>query len=106
MPNSMSMTPPPLAQYKSRSEYIPQYGDFIIWSGWFSTWYGFVTNIDKQTSMLSVIFSGLPYLLFTMPSEDQKAETRLIKLSELRHASNGKFAISQQINSQQQIWYI
>jgi len=40
---------PPLAQYRSISEYSPKYGDYIVWAGWFVKWCGIVTNFDAQT---------------------------------------------------------
>ncbi len=97
---------PLLAQYKNRSVYIPQYGDYIIWSGWLSTWHGFVTNYDKKTDRIDVIFSGLPFLLLTMDEKDYERETYQIELQELRQAKNGKYAIQQQAEDKSTVWFI
>lgn len=98
---------PPLAHYRQRLQYIPQYGDYIIWSRWFSTWHGVIKDYDKNTDELHVIFAGVPYLLFVMSDQEQEAETYKIKLSEIRSAKNGKYAINQhdkQANAG--VWYI
>jgi hypothetical protein len=97
----------PLAYHRPRSMYKPQYGDFIIWSKWFNTWYGVVKHFDVNTNELHVIFEGLPILLFTMSEEEQAKETYRIKLSDIKDAKNGKYSILQ--NDQQardSIWYI
>jgi len=103
----MELELPPLAQYKPRSEYSPQYGDYFIWSRWFSTWHGVVTNFDANVGELSVVFAGVPFLLFTMPENEQKKETRKISLDEVKKASNGKYAIQRHDQTQNAvIWYI
>lgn len=98
---------PPLAQYRGRNEYVPQYGDYIVQSNWISTWHGVVTYYDEITDEIHIIFAGVPYLLFTMTDQEQKKETKIIKLSEIRTAANGKFAIQQHDAAQNAIiWYI
>lgn len=99
------MTPPPLAQYKARSEYVPKYGDYIVWSKWFSTWHGFVVNYDKSSDEVHAVFAGVPFLLLTMEESDHETETVKIKLSKLRSAPNGKFAI-QTMEGQTPVWFI
>lgn len=99
------MENPPLAQFKPLSEYKPRYGDYFIWSRWFSTWHGIVSNYDDKTNKVSVIFAGVPYLLFTMDESDQERETRTLKLSDIVNAPNGKYAI-QTVEGSISIWYI
>lgn len=96
-----------LAQYKLRADYKPLHGDYIVWSGWITTWHGFVSAYDAKTDELLVIFAGVPYLLLTMDLTAQDRETRRLKLSEIKDAVNGKFAI-QQFDPRQNtiIWYI
>lgn len=84
---------PPLAQYRSLAEYIPHYGDYIVWAGLITTWHGVVTNYDEETGELAIIFAGLPFLLFTMKEHEQEREIRKIKLSKIQAASHGTFAI-------------
>lgn len=98
---------PPLAYHRPRALYNPLYGDFIIWSKWFTTWYGVVTNFDVNNKELSVIFEGLPILLFTMSDEDQAEETYTLKLTELKNAKNGKYSVLQRDpQTREYIWYI
>ncbi len=101
----MRVESPPLAHHRSRLDYVPKYGDYVVWSGWLSTWHGLVVDYNKKTDEVSIIFAGLPFLLVTMDESDQQRETRNIKLSELRQAPNGKYAI-QTVEEQTAIWYI
>jgi hypothetical protein len=98
---------PPLAHYRSREHYKPQYGDYFVWSKWFSCWHGVVKYYDRETDELHVVFAGMPFLLLTMTEKEQEAETHKIKLSEVRRAKNGKYAICQQDRQANTgIWYI
>lgn len=98
---------PPLAQYRPRSEYIPQYSDYIVWSGWFTTWHGLIIDYDKETNKIYALMSGVPYLLFTMPPIDFPKETVVLNLDQIKRASNGKFAIQHHDQAQNAvIWYI
>ncbi len=98
---------PPLAQYKPISQYVPQYSDYIVWTGWLSTWHGIVTNYDKSTDELYIIFSTIPFLLFTMSDQEQAAETKKIKLSEILKSRSGTYAVQQHSHSHNvSIWYI
>ena len=98
---------PPLAFYKSVQDYSPSYGDYFIWSKWFSTWHGVVTHWDLESGTLSIVFAGLPFLLLTMDEAEQAKETKILKISDIKNAKNGKFAIQQQDReSGQSVWYI
>lgn len=106
----MKLDLPPLAQYKPRNEYKPQYGDYFVWSGWFSTWHGTVVGHDQNTDEVSIIFAGVPFLLFTidLANEDVvEKETKKLLLGKIRKAGNGKFAIQRHDEVQNAIiWYI
>lgn len=98
---------PPLAQYKSTSEYIPSYGDHIVWTGWFTTWHGVVANYDTETQTISIIFSNIPFMLFTYTDEEQINNTRNIKLSKIVGSSHGKWAIlKHDYIHNTNVWYI
>lgn len=99
------LTLPPLAYHRPRTLYTPTYGDIIIWTKWFTTWYGVVTNnVDDQ---INVIFEGLPILLFTMNEAEQGKNTFNLKLSEVRNAKNGKYSILQRDpTTRENIWYV
>ena len=98
---------PPLAVYRSISDYSPAYGDFIVWSGWFVTWHGVISNYNVDDEQLDVVFSTLPFLLFTMESKEQDKNKRTISLDKIRESSNGNFAICQHDYVHNvTIWYI
>jgi hypothetical protein len=98
---------PPLAQYKDIAEYVPRYGDTLVWSGWFSTWFGVVAEFDENTGELSVIFAGIPFLLFTMKEDEMKKETRKIALEKIQGSSHGTFAVHQHDYTRNiSLWFI
>lgn len=98
---------PHLAQYRSISEYLPHYGDYVVWTGWLSTWHGLVTDFDEATGDVSVIFAGMPYLLFTLTPEEQVRETRKLKLSAIHAARHGTFAVNEHDHTRNaSIWYV
>jgi hypothetical protein len=98
---------PHLAQYRRLADYVPAYGDYVVWSGWFTTWHGIVSNYDNKSNDLYVIFSGIPLLLFTMSEEEQKVDTKTINLLKIKNAPQGKWAIQQHDRTRNAIiWYI
>lgn len=97
---------PPLAQYTSITKYEPKYGDMIIWTGWFSTWIGYIIKYDKDDT-ISVVFSSIPFLLLTMTPYEQKKETKELSLSKVKNSYRGKYAIQHHdIKTNSNIWYI
>ena len=103
--NNINM--PPLAYHTSRQKYTPKYGDFIIWSKWFTTWYGVVSDYDLDKNEVSVIFEGLPVLLFMINNDEQYKLTYKIKLMDIRNAKSGKYAILQQDESTKEgVWFV
>lgn len=98
---------PPLAIYKPISEYAPAYGDFIIWSGWFVTWHGVVSNYDIESGQIQAIFSTIPFLLFTMSPNEQTKNSRSLNLEKIRNSSNGVFSACQHNYTHNvTVWYI
>jgi hypothetical protein len=96
-----------LALYRSLKDYKPAYGDYVIWSRWFTTWHGIISNYDQDTDDLYIIFAGVPFLLFTMSEEEQKKETKKIKLTKIKNASQGNWSIQQHHQAHNTvIWYI
>lgn len=104
---SRSIEMPPLAQSLDISKYKPVYGDFILWSGWFSCWIGVVTGISDDSNSVDVIFAGLPILLFSMDDTEQKRNTVSLPLSKIRWSRSGTFSVIQHDKSYNaDVWYV
>jgi hypothetical protein len=102
-----TITPPPLAHYNNIADYIPRYGDYVIWSGWFTTWHGIVVDFSVQTGEVSIIFSGLMSLLLTLRPDEQAKDTRKIKLTKIQDSSYGTWTAQQHDQTRNvNIWYI
>lgn len=95
-----------LANFSSLSKYKPAVGDFVIWTGWFSVWFGLVSEIGPRGA-LSVVFSKVPSMLFSMTEAEQLRASKIINLADITSAWSGTFAV-QQFNQVHRatIWYI
>lgn len=103
----MKQDAPALASYLQLDQYIPQYGDFVIWSGWITTWVGVVCDYNNKMDEITIIFSGVPFVLFTLTDSEQIKEMRRFKLDKIKSSSKGVWAINRhdsQKNSS--IWFI
>lgn len=98
---------PALAQYRSIADYIPSHGDYIVWSGWFTTWHGLLADYDRDTDTISIIFAGVPFVLLTLNEAEQEKDTKKIKLNNIKLSSHGKWAIMQLDTSRStNVWFI
>ena len=96
-----------LAQYKQIADYVPSYGDLVFRAGWINSAIGVISNYDKKTDELYIIFSSLPLLLLTMTVEEQAKNTEKIRLDKLKDAPKGKWAIQQHDKTHNAVvWYI
>ncbi len=103
-PNRVDL--PALVYYRERVDWIPQYGDYVVWSRWFSAWHGIIVDYDGEDEM-QIIWGGVPYLLFTMDQEQQQRETKTISLKKILNSKNGEYAIQQfDQKASRCIWYI
>lgn len=97
---------PPLAQFVTIANYSPQIGDFVIWIGWFKTWYGMVTNINDLADSVTVFFESTPLLLLTSRPEEQLRRTYTVKINDIRKSSH-KVSVSRHAHeSNATIWFI
>ena len=97
----------PLAQYNPLSKYLPQIGDFVVWSGWFTTWSGIVNGFNPDTTDVSIIFAGMPYLLFTLSESEMKKSEKILPLSKITSALHGEFAVLKHDQTRNAcIWFI
>ncbi len=97
--------PPPLAVYNSIKQYTPKYGDFIMWSGLFRTWYGLVVDYDVINGKVSIAFEGTPLLLITMDAGEIDNSVLRFNLDTIRNQKRGRW-YAQQSEGGQGIWYI
>jgi len=95
-----------LAQYGNLNDYTPEVGDFVVWSGWWTHWLGVVSHFNPATDELSIIFATVPFNLFTMPESERAKETRKIKLSDIKNAFKGAWAIQQYGKTNSPVWYV
>lgn len=96
-----------LATYMNISTYVPSIGDFIIWTGWFRTWYGIVSGVSSSGDVMSIIWEGIPMLLFTLTSQEQLAATKEVPVSKITSAINGTFSVLKyDAQHNATIWYI
>jgi len=87
-----------LAQYKQISNYKPKIGDFVVWHGWFTHYYGIINGIDDNS--VRIIKSGMPVLLFSMDAEEMENNMEIVSTNKIKK-SRGAYAIQQN-----GIWYI
>jgi hypothetical protein len=82
-----------LLRYRSLAKYQPRVGDFIIFTGWFSRWYGVASAVDKGE--LTIIKDGLPSLLFTMDESDYAKNSIKLGLGGIINSSPGAYSVLQ-----------
>jgi len=96
---------PPLASYLGLENYSPQFGDFVVWAGLFSTWFGVVQAYDKKHEVLEIVFGGLPVLLVTMDPSEQPKHSRVIPLHKIRNSARGTWAVIRH-EPKSIVWYV
>lgn len=94
-----------LAHHVAISQWTPQIGDIIIWHGWFTHYFGVVSNVLREENTVEVIKRGLPILLFTMTAEEYKKNTTKIDIGTIKGSTGGKYAAIRAIRGNL-TWYI
>jgi hypothetical protein len=95
-----------LAQYKSIAAWKPQLGDIVIWHGLMTHWFGIVNGIRDEE--LSIVKSGLPFLLLQLDEAQIAKGTVTIPISKI-HAAAGKrgtYAAIQNTDGNLPTWFI
>lgn len=96
-----------LANYSGLENYVPKHGDVVVKANWFSTWIGVVSAVDRAEDALWIIFGGLPILLLTMDVAEQNRNMYKVRLSELKSAPKGKWAVMQHDTEHNaNVWYV
>jgi len=84
--------------------YQPMFGDYLVWSKWFSTWHGFLIEFDNK-DVTTFIMAGLPSLLVSQISSSKSIVK--LNLTNIRNSKGGKFAIIRHSPEQNRmIWYV
>lgn len=87
-----------LAEYKSIISYQPKIGDFVIWHGWFSHYYGIINGINDN--QIRIVKAGMPLLLLSMDPDDINKNLIVVSVNKIR-GSRGSYAVNQN-----GIWYV
>lgn len=85
-----------LALYKPIQSYNPRVGDFVIWHGWFTHYYGIVNY--THNNKVKIIKAGLPELLFNMDQSDMEKNSIIVDANKIKKSKD--YAILQS-----NIWY-
>ena len=81
-----------LAAYKPINKYVPMVGDFVVWHGFLSHWYGLINGVSQDK--IKIIKAGMPNLLFSMSQSEMEDSVHIIDLSKVQR-SRGAYAILQ-----------
>lgn len=87
-----------LAEYKQINTYRPKIGDFVIWHGWFTHYYGIVNGIDNNK--IRIVKAGMPILLLSMDPDDINKNLTIVSVNKIK-GSRGAYAVYQN-----GIWYV
>jgi len=93
-----------LAYYKSIQEWAPSVGDVIIHHGWFTHWFGVVSQINADNT-IDIIKSGLPLLLLTMNGSRMQKSKKTIDISDITSSSGGKYAAVKCVQNTM-VWHV
>jgi hypothetical protein len=95
------------AQFLPLKDWRPLIGDLVIWHGWFTHWFGFISSID-QNGMLSIIKAGLPALLMQMNQGEYAKNTIKVNMFKMLGSRNGEYAALQCPGGhpEKTVWYI
>lgn len=88
-----------LAKYRGLHDWKPKVGDFVIWHGWFTRWYGVLSSIDGGDAI--IIKENLPKLLFTLSSSEYTKNSIRVSIGKIVRSYGGEFHILQD-----GVWFI
>ncbi len=100
-----SAIPTDLAHYKSIAEWTPQVGDFLIWHGWLTHWFGVICGVSNQDHTVTVIKKGIPILLLTLDQGEYEKNREIIPAARIRRSVSGKYTAQRAIGNNI-VWYI
>jgi hypothetical protein len=94
-----------LAQSLPIAKWKPALGDFVIWHGWITHWFGIVSSINTEGTV-DITKAGMPVLLFTMDELEQTKSKITVAISAINRSRGGKYAILQALPSATNVWYV
>lgn len=94
-----------LAQSNSITKWKPTLGDFVVWHGWFTHWFGVVNSINAEGTV-TITKAGIPVLLFAMDELEQSKSKITVPISAITRSRGGKYAVMQALPNTANIWYV
>lgn len=94
-----------LAQSKPIASWKPTVGDFIVWHGWFTHWFGIVNSINVDGTV-TVTKAGLPVLLFTMNDVEVSKNKTNVSIAAMNNSRGGKYAVLQTLPGSTNVWFV
>lgn len=82
-----------LAKYRGLPDWKPKVGDFIIWHGWFTRWYGVISGFDGGDAI--IIKENLPKLLFTLSNSEYGKNSVKIPIVAIIRSRGGEYHVMQ-----------
>ena len=80
-----------LAFYKSMQEWEPAVGDYLVHHGWFTHWFGVISQVNPDNT-IELVKSGLPVLLLTMNNSKMEKSKTHLDVADIKSARGGKYA--------------
>jgi hypothetical protein len=93
-----------LAFYRSIQDWKAQVGDTLICHNFFTHWFGIVSQINQDNTVV-VTRAGLPSLLLTMNNNKQEKSKLTLDIADIINAKGGKYAAIKCIQNQT-VWFI
>jgi hypothetical protein len=97
-----------LARYTGLANWVPQVGDMIIKSGWFSRvkWFGIINGVEDD--VLHVLTEASPLLLVATPPAIlvTNGKSKVLSRHQIVNSFKGTYAVVQQTPKGAVVWYV
>ena len=95
-----------LAHHAPISRWKPEVGDFIVWHGFFTHWFGVVCEVKADE--VTVIKAGMPLLLFSMSQSEYDKNKESIGIGMIQSGGSfwhGKYAAIKSMQNTT-VWFV
>lgn len=95
-----------LAHHAPLLKWKPEIGDFVVWHGWFTHWFGVISEIKADE--VTIIKKGMPVLLFSLTQSEYNQNKISIGIEKIKSGGSfwdGKFATIKATGNNL-IWFI